>query len=126
MLNYVFILHFYIFLLDWLKNASQIFLQWSKKVFFFSMQICDGKREKRRSSFLLRKEAFSQTIALKICLLSCPCKFITSELPLGCWRFTWVPLDSSNVSTSTQFTKSFLFSKQWNKSLDCNQAINKC
>ena len=128
MLNYVFILHFYIFLLDWKKNASQIFLQWSKKVFFFSMQICDGKREKRRSSFLLKKRSIFSNNSIKnlSLVLSLQVHHITSELPLGCWRFTWVPLDSSNVSTSTQFTKSFLFSKQWNKSLDCNQAINKC
>ena len=65
MLNYVFILHFYIFLLDWLKNASQIFLQWSKKVFFFSMQICDGKREKRRSSFLLKKRSIFSNNSIK-------------------------------------------------------------
>ena len=109
------------------KNASQIFLQWSKKVFFFSMQICDGKREKRRSSFLLKKRSIFSNNSIKnlSLVLSLQVHHITSELPLGCWRFTWVPLDS-NVSTSTQFTKSFLFSKQWNKSLDCNQAINKC
>ena len=46
MLNYVFILHFYIFLLDWKKMLLRFFLQWSKKVFFFSMQICAMGSEK--------------------------------------------------------------------------------
>ena len=126
MLNYVFILHFYIFLLDWKKMLLRFFCSGQKR---FSSSQCKYAmgREKRRSSFLLKKRSIFSNNSIKnlSLVLSLQVHHITSELPLGCWRFTWVPLDS-NVSTSTQFTKSFLFSKQWNKSLDCNQAINKC
>ena len=127
MLNYVFILHFYIFLLDWKKCFSDFFAVVKKGFLLLNANMRDGKREKRRSSFLLKKRSIFSNNSIKnlSLVLSLQVHHITSELPLGCWRFTWVPLDS-NVSTSTQFTKSFLFSKQWNKSLDCNQAINKC
>ena len=109
------------------KCFSDFFAVVKKGFLLLNANMRDGKREKRRSSFLLKKRSIFSNNSIKnlSLVLSLQVHHITSELPLGCWRFTWVPLDS-NVSTSTQFTKSFLFSKQWNKSLDCNQAINKC
>ena len=123
MLNYVFILHFYIFLLDWKKMLLRFFCSGQKR---FSSSQCKYAmgREKRRSSFLLRKEAFSQTIALKICLLSCPCKFITSRVncPLdagdshGClWtpQMSARPRNSQNLfSLANNGTKAWTVIKQ--------------
>ena len=106
-------------------SASQIFLQWSKKVFFFSMQICDGKREKRRSSFLLKKRSIFSNNSIKnlslVLSLQVHHEWIAPwmlEIHMGAFR-----LKCQHVHA---IHKSFLFSKQWNKSLDCNQAINKC
>ena len=124
MLNYVFILHFYIFLLDWKKCFSDFFAVVKKGFLLLNANMRDGKREKRRSSFLLRKEAFSQTIALKICLLSCPCKFITSRVncPLdagdshGClWtpQMSARPRNSQNLfSLANNGTKAWTVIKQ--------------
>ena len=62
MLNYVFILHFYIFLLDWLKNASQIFCSGQKR---FSSSQCkyarwEARKTKVKFSFKEKKHFLKQ------------------------------------------------------------------
>ena len=107
------------------KNASQIFLQWSKKVFFFSMQICDGKRKTKVKFSFKKRSIFSNNSIKNLSLvlsLQVHHEWIAPwmlEIHMGAFG-----LKCQHVQSP--FTKSFLFSKQWNKSLDCNQAINKC